>query len=198
MRIGRQSAQPGSTLERVGRAHRPPSERAATAAKSSSPGALPLPRTCGPARRGPLHRWARVAHQKPGELPSSTSPGMPSAAPTTAGTPGTPLHVSPPQLRDMGQGAGALLYAAPAREELITPIGLVTHRDPSHVRRAKRHEVRGVHDNVFGMLWHHAKVGSGCVYLVVVETLLRFVCPERLEEQTVFTRPQLLEEELGF
>ena len=98
----------------------------------------------------------------------------------------------------MVQGAGALLYAAPAREELITPCGLLPHHGPSRERRAKRHEVRGVHDNVFGILWHHAKVGSGCGHLVVVETFLRFVCPERLEEQTVFTRPQLLEEQLGF
>ena len=50
------------------------------------------------------------------------------------------------QLRHIGQVAEATLYAAPAREELIIPTGLSPEFGlDDFLRRAKHHQVRGVH-----------------------------------------------------
>ena len=97
----------------------------------------------------------------------------------------------------MGQGAEALLDAAPAREELTIPVGMSMHSGPFHDRRAKRHQVRGVHDNVPRILWNNVKVGRDSGHLVVVESSLPLLYTERLAEQSVFTRAELIEKRIG-
>ena len=57
--------------------------------------------------------------------------------------------------------------------------------------------MRGVHGDVTCILLHHVKVGRDCGNLVVVEAVLRLLCPERLERESVFTSAEYLEERFG-
>ena len=174
MRVGRQSAQPGSTLERVGRAHIPPSERAATAAKPTSARALPLPVACGPARRRHLRRhirWASVPHPEK-KLVNSLRPPLQGCRLLLQQRGGISESACMLvwHLRHIGQGAEALLYTARAREDLTIPIGLFPHVGPAGLRRrATHHQVRGVHGNVARIIGHNVKVGRDCGHLVVVD-----------------------------
>ena len=102
-----------------------------------------------------------------------------------------------PQLRYIGQRAEALFYAAPAREQLTIPVGLFTHPGPSHGRRAKRHQVRGVHGNAPRILSHNVKLGRDCGHLDVVDTILRLLYPGWMEGHSVVTSTELLSERLG-
>ena len=74
------------------------------------------------------------------------------------------------QLRHIGQVAEATLYAAPAREELTIPTGLSPEfRPDDFLRRAKHHQVRGVHGNVSCILGHNSKAGRDCGHVFVAE-----------------------------
>ena len=87
IRVSRHSAKPGSTLERVGRAHCASSERAATAAKSNW-----VLLTIGDAvafqTSAPLYVPSASTTEKTqpieeaGELPSFKDPGVQASAPT--------------------------------------------------------------------------------------------------------------------